>query len=129
MRDPQALISTEALAAALGEADLRVYDCTTYLEPPPPGNPDPYVAVPGRHTFEAAHIPVGTLPERVRYVVQSAFNGRRIVIFSGGEAKGTDAVFELTRPMNSLIFPAWFQSRTLIWYFSEFRYSSVPAIA
>ena len=57
MRDPQALISTEQLAAALGQSDLRVYDCTTYLEPPPPGNPDPYVAVPGRHTFEAAHIP------------------------------------------------------------------------
>src|SRR5258706_6391474 len=57
MRDPQALISTEALAAALGQPDLRVYDCTTYLEPPPPGNPDPYVAVPGQHTFEAAHIP------------------------------------------------------------------------
>jgi class I fructose-bisphosphate aldolase len=25
-------------------------------------------------------------------VVQSAFNGKRIVIFSGGEAKGTDEV-------------------------------------
>jgi thiosulfate/3-mercaptopyruvate sulfurtransferase len=57
MRDPQALITTEQLAAALGRSDLRIYDCTTYLEPPPPGNPDPYVAVPGRHTFEAAHIP------------------------------------------------------------------------
>ncbi|MGB1147580.1 MAG: hypothetical protein ACPG4M_06775, partial [Alphaproteobacteria bacterium] len=26
--------------------------------------------------------------------IQSAFDGRRIVIFSGGEAKGTDAVLE-----------------------------------
>jgi thiosulfate/3-mercaptopyruvate sulfurtransferase len=57
MRDPQALISTEQLAAILGQSNLRVYDCTTYLEPPPPGSDEPYVAVPGRHSFEAAHIP------------------------------------------------------------------------
>jgi thiosulfate/3-mercaptopyruvate sulfurtransferase len=41
----------------MGQPGLRVYDCTTYLEPPPPGNDDPYVAVPGRRTFEEAHIP------------------------------------------------------------------------
>src|SRR5882672_7468302 len=57
MRDPQALISTEQLAAILDQPNLRIYDCTTYLEPPPPGNDDPYVVVPGRHTFEEAHIP------------------------------------------------------------------------
>jgi thiosulfate/3-mercaptopyruvate sulfurtransferase len=57
MREPNALISTDALAHELGENNLRIFDCTTYLEPPPPGNDDPYVAVPGRHTFEAAHIP------------------------------------------------------------------------
>ena len=39
---------------------------------------------------EAQQIPIETLADRVRHVVQSAFNGRRIVIFSGGEAKGTD---------------------------------------
>jgi thiosulfate/3-mercaptopyruvate sulfurtransferase len=57
MRDPDALISTEQLASRLGDSTLRIYDCTTYLEPPPPGSDDPYVAVPGRHTFEQAHIP------------------------------------------------------------------------
>jgi thiosulfate/3-mercaptopyruvate sulfurtransferase len=57
MRDPQALMSTEQLAAMLGRPELRIYDCTTYLEPPPPGDDDPYVAVPGRRTFEEAHIP------------------------------------------------------------------------
>lgn len=57
MREPQALISTRELAAVLGRPDLRVYDCTTYLEPPPPGSDDPYVAVPGRKTFEEAHVP------------------------------------------------------------------------
>ncbi len=47
-----------------------------------------------RKVYESERIPVGTLAERVRHVVQSAFNGRRIVIFSGGEAKGHDALIE-----------------------------------
>ena len=34
------------------------------------------------------------LEDRIAHVIQSAFDGRRIVIFSGGEAKGTDAVYE-----------------------------------
>jgi len=42
-------------------------------------------------------IPIGTLAERIRHVVQAAFNGKRIVIFSGGPAKGTDAVLEEIR--------------------------------
>ena len=57
MRDPQALMSTEQLAKLLGQPSVRVYDCTTYLETPPPGSDDPYVAVPGRRTYEEAHIP------------------------------------------------------------------------
>jgi thiosulfate/3-mercaptopyruvate sulfurtransferase len=57
MRDPQALMSTEQLATLLGQPSLRIYDCTTYLETPPPGSDEPYVAVAGRRTFEEAHIP------------------------------------------------------------------------
>jgi len=44
--------------------------------------------------FEKAQIPIETLADRVREVVRSAFNGRRIVIFSGGEAKGTEEVLK-----------------------------------
>jgi class I fructose-bisphosphate aldolase len=40
--------------------------------------------------FEKFSVPVKTLADRVRHVVQSSFNGKRIVIFSGGEAKGTE---------------------------------------
>jgi class I fructose-bisphosphate aldolase len=43
------------------------------------------------------NIPRDTLAERVRHVVQASFNGKRIVIFSGGPAKGTDAVLEELR--------------------------------
>ena len=35
--------------------------------------------------------------DRVRHVVQSCFNGRRIVVFSGGAAKGEDAVYQDAR--------------------------------
>ena len=57
MREPNALISTDALARDLSGSDLRVFDCTTYLELPPPGSDDPYVALPGRSSFETGHIP------------------------------------------------------------------------
>jgi thiosulfate/3-mercaptopyruvate sulfurtransferase len=51
------LISTAELADILRQGDLRLFDCTTYLEPAPEGSALPYLAVPGRHTFEAGHIP------------------------------------------------------------------------
>jgi class I fructose-bisphosphate aldolase len=50
-----------------------------------------------RKVYETAHVPNGTLAERVRHVVQAAFDGRRIVIFSGGVADGDEAVFEQVR--------------------------------
>jgi len=45
-----------------------------------------------KKVFEKYGIPTKTLADRVRHCVQSAFAGKRIVIFSGGEAKGTDDV-------------------------------------
>ena len=57
MRDPQALMSTEQLSSILDQPSVRIYDCTTYLETPPPGSDDPYVAVAGHRTYEEAHIP------------------------------------------------------------------------
>src|ERR1700730_13365660 len=43
-----------------------------------------------KKVYEAQKIPMETLAERVRHVVQSCFDGRRIVIFSGGP-KSDDA--------------------------------------
>jgi thiosulfate/3-mercaptopyruvate sulfurtransferase len=51
------LISTADLAAILGRPELRIFDCTTDLEPTPPGSEDPYIPVPGLRKFEHAHIP------------------------------------------------------------------------
>jgi class I fructose-bisphosphate aldolase len=50
-----------------------------------------------KKVYEEQKIPRATLADRVKHVVQSSFNGKRIVIFSGGEAKGTDAVLEEIR--------------------------------
>src|SRR5919198_6644524 len=51
------LMTTAELADILNRPDLRLFDCTTYLEPAPEGSRLPYLAVPGQHTFEAGHIP------------------------------------------------------------------------
>ena len=42
-------------------------------------------------------IAIGTLSERIAHIMQAAFGGRRIVIFSGGAAKGSEAVLEEIR--------------------------------
>lgn len=41
----------------------------------------------------------GTLSQRVGHVLQAAFHGRRIVIFSGGPAKGTEELLEEIRQL------------------------------
>ena len=49
-----------------------------------------------------AQFPVeGSLAARVRHVVKSAFAGQRIVIFSGGEAKGEAAILEEIRAIRA----------------------------
>ncbi len=50
-----------------------------------------------KKVYEKYAIPTKTLADRVRHVVQSCFNGKRIVIFSGGEAKDTPSVLEEIR--------------------------------
>ena len=50
-----------------------------------------------KKVFEKYNIPVKTLADRVRHVVQSSFAGKRIVIFSGGEAKGTEEILNEVR--------------------------------
>jgi class I fructose-bisphosphate aldolase len=44
-------------------------------------------------------VPLATLSDRVRHVVQACFNGKRIVIFSGGAAKGTEEVLAELREL------------------------------
>ena len=47
--------------------------------------------------YASEGIQIDTLADRVRHVVDACFGGRRIVIFSGGAAKGDDAVLDEVR--------------------------------
>lgn len=54
-----------------------------------------------KKVYEKQGIKIDTLADRIRHVVQSTFNGRRIVIFSGGAAKGTEEVIEEVRGVHA----------------------------
>jgi class I fructose-bisphosphate aldolase len=50
-----------------------------------------------KKVYESENVPRETMADRVKHVVQSAFDGRRIVIFSGGGKKGDDSLFDDVR--------------------------------
>jgi fructose-bisphosphate aldolase, class I len=75
------------IAAQLGAHVIKVKPPTPHIE-----------QAEAKKAYEKAAVPIGTLAERVRHVVQSAFDGRRVVIFSGGATKENDeAIFEECR--------------------------------
>ena len=76
------------IACQLGAHVVKVKPPTSFIEQDA-----------ARKVYEAQGIKVDTLSDRIRHVVQSAFNGRRLIIFSGGAAKGTDAVMEEIREL------------------------------
>lgn len=55
-RHRDALVSTEWLAEHLNDPDLRLYECTTYLDYLPPGREAPYRVVSGRTAYVRGHI-------------------------------------------------------------------------
>ena len=70
------------MAALLGAHIIKVKPPSAHLSLPA-----------AKKVYEEQKIPSGTLAERVRHVVQCCFNGRRIVVFSGGENKGDANAF------------------------------------
>jgi len=74
------------IAAQLGAHVIKVKPPTAFIE-----------QAEAKKVYEKEKIPIGTLAERARHVVQSAFAGRRIVIFSGGAAKGKAEILEEIR--------------------------------
>ena len=74
------------IAAQLGAHVIKIKPPTEHIEQDA-----------ARKVYESEGIPIGTLAERVRHVVQSAFGGRRIVIFSGGAAQGRKSLLEEVR--------------------------------
>lgn len=74
------------IAAQMGANIIKVKPPTAHIEQDA-----------ARKVYQSEGIQVETLEDRTRHVIQSSFNGKRIVIFSGGAAKGTDAVYEEIR--------------------------------
>ncbi|MCH7614324.1 MAG: class I fructose-bisphosphate aldolase [Nitrospinae bacterium] len=66
------------IAAQLGAHIIKVKVPTDHIE-----------QAEAKKVYDAEKIPISTLTDRIRHVVQSTFDGRRILIFSGG-AKGED---------------------------------------
>ena len=71
------------IAAQLGAHIIKVKPPTAHLEQEA-----------AKKVYLQQGIKVATMADRSRHVVQSCFNGRRIVIFSGGDAKTTDELLK-----------------------------------
>jgi class I fructose-bisphosphate aldolase len=74
------------MAALLGAHIIKVKPPTSFLE-----------QAEAKKVYEKEKIDISTGAARIRHVVQSCFNGRRIVVFSGGAAKGEEGIFEEAR--------------------------------
>lgn len=74
------------IAAQLGAHIIKVKLPSAHLE-----------QAAAKKVYESEQIPIKTLAERVKHVVQSAFDGQRIVIFSGGAKSEDKNVFEEAR--------------------------------
>ncbi|TWT40439.1 Fructose-bisphosphate aldolase class 1 [Phycisphaerae bacterium RAS1] len=74
------------IACQLGAHIVKVKPPTDFIE-----------QAEAKKVYEKQAIPIKTLAERIKHVVQSAFDGRRIVIFSGGAAKDENAIYDEIR--------------------------------
>ncbi len=74
------------LAALLGAHIIKVKPPTEHIE-----------QAEAKKAIESAGFDLSSLDKRIAHVMQAAFNGRRIVVFSGGGAKGIDAVYDEIR--------------------------------
>ena len=118
-REPRALIDTGTLEATLGDPDLRIVDCTTWLRPAKPGDDAPYRVEPGRSDYEAGHIPGAVFLDiqaeisdpgtRLRFMAPSTErfadamgrlgigDGARVVLYSAGSIMWATRVWWMLR--------------------------------
>lgn len=71
------------IAAQLGAHIIKVKPPTAHIE-----------QAAAAKVYQEQGIKVATLADRIRHVVQACFAGKRIVIFSGGDAKTTDVLMK-----------------------------------
>ena len=74
------------MAALLGAHVIKAKLSSDHLELPE-----------AKKVYQEKGIEIGDMAARVRHCMQAAFDGRRIVVFSGGAAKGSDSVYDDAR--------------------------------
>ncbi len=74
------------IAALLGAHIIKIKLSTDHLE-----------LGEARKVYEAQNIDIATQAARVAHCMQASFNGRRIVVFSGGASKGANSVYDDAR--------------------------------
>jgi class I fructose-bisphosphate aldolase len=78
------------MAALLGANIIKVKLPSDFLEQPE-----------AKKVYLEQKIPIATLADRVKHVMQCCFAGKRIVVFSGGATKGEDSVLEDARAIQA----------------------------
>lgn len=120
-RHRDALVSSEWLEIHLGDEALRVFECTVYLEEPPPGSDAPYLSVSGRADYDELHIAGAgfldlvnelsdtTGPRHLRFMMpapealaetlgrRGIGDGSRVVLYSRGSAQWATRVWWMLR--------------------------------
>jgi class I fructose-bisphosphate aldolase len=74
------------MAALMGAHIIKVKPPTDVLSLPA-----------AKKVYEAQHIDGSTMAKRIEHIVQCCFNGRRVVVFSGGEHADTESLLETIR--------------------------------
>ena len=74
------------MAALMGAHIIKVKPPTAHLE-----------LSAAKKVYQEQGIDISSMAARIRHVVQSCFNGRRLVVFSGGEAKDLEGLYNEIR--------------------------------
>ena len=78
------------MAALVGAHIIKVKPPTSYIEQDE-----------AKKVYLSENIPISSLNERIKHVVQSCFNGKRLVVFSGGSSKDKESLLEEIKELYS----------------------------
>jgi len=76
------------MAALVGAHIIKVKPPTSFIEQDE-----------AKKVYLSENIPISLLNERIKHVVQSCFNGKRLVVFSGGTSKDKDSLLKEIREL------------------------------
>ena len=71
------------MAALVGAHIIKVKPPTSYIEQDE-----------AKKVYLSENIPISSLNERIKHIVQSCFNGKRLVVFSGGSSRDKESILE-----------------------------------